>query len=135
MTPVDQRVIDPGVGDCMTACIASLLDLPYEAVPRFREIQNLGEEGWWTIYWRFLKKEGYDFVGTFSNSGDPIIDFSELSQRCKGVNGFYMAVGPSPRYNCSHAIIIDAQGHCAHDPHPSRLGLPVIDHVDMVRLL
>jgi hypothetical protein len=33
MTPVFQRIICENRGDCMTCCIATLLDLPYEQVP------------------------------------------------------------------------------------------------------
>jgi hypothetical protein len=131
MTPVDQRIIDPDRGDCMTACLASLLDLPYEDVPYFLEE---GAEPWFTVYWRFLKQHGYDFVGTCSNSGEAI-DFEDLVQRCAGVNGFYMAGGPSPRFNCSHAVIINSRGEIVHDPHPSRAGVLKIDHVDMIRPL
>ena len=40
MTPVDQRVLDHDpargrFGDCLRACVASVLELPYEAVPQF----------------------------------------------------------------------------------------------------
>jgi len=38
MIPVDQLVLgDPTRGDCLRACIASLLELPAEAVPNFME--------------------------------------------------------------------------------------------------
>lgn len=35
MKPIPQRIIDQHRGDCMTACLASLLELPYESVPPF----------------------------------------------------------------------------------------------------
>jgi hypothetical protein len=146
MKPVDQRIIDPGHGDCMRACLASLLELPYEEVPHLREIQNKGEQSWFEVMFGFLRKHGYDFAGTFSKSfknssgeweGRPIeaYDWEDLRSRSSGVMGFYMAGGPSPRLNCSHAIIIDARGNLIHDPHPSRAGVLKIDHVDMIERL
>lgn len=33
MKPVEQQVVDQDVGDCFSACIASILELPLERVP------------------------------------------------------------------------------------------------------
>lgn len=35
MTPVYQQIICPNRGDCMSACLASLMDMPIESVPKF----------------------------------------------------------------------------------------------------
>jgi hypothetical protein len=35
MTPVFQRIISATRGDCMSCCIATILDMPYEQVPAF----------------------------------------------------------------------------------------------------
>lgn len=35
MKPVMQLVVDKGKGDCWRCCIASILELPAEAVPNF----------------------------------------------------------------------------------------------------
>ena len=35
MSPVHQQIICPNRGDCMSACLASLMDMPIEAVPKF----------------------------------------------------------------------------------------------------
>lgn len=36
MTPVFQTIVDHGEGDCLRACIASILDLGIDDVPNFR---------------------------------------------------------------------------------------------------
>jgi hypothetical protein len=40
MKPVYQRIIDQERGDCWRCCIASILELPAEAVPNFRETER-----------------------------------------------------------------------------------------------
>jgi hypothetical protein len=131
LKPVDQRIIDPKIGDCMTACIASLLELPYEDVPHFTGIEAKGGR-WFHAMLGFLRRKGYQFMGTYSTNEPPLILGQELAERCPGVGGLYMAGGPSPRLNCSHAVLIDAWGKVVHDPHPSRLGVLSITHVNMI---
>jgi hypothetical protein len=36
MKPVHQQIICPNRGDCMSACLASLMELPIEAVPKWQ---------------------------------------------------------------------------------------------------
>ncbi len=43
MIPVNQTVIDFGRGNCLSACLASIMELPIEEVPNFRE--KAGVEG------------------------------------------------------------------------------------------
>jgi hypothetical protein len=38
--PAYQQVLDEGRGDCWRTCIASILELPAEAVPNFRETER-----------------------------------------------------------------------------------------------
>lgn len=40
MKPVFQTTVDPEKGDCFSAALASLLELPIEAIPRFAEIHG-----------------------------------------------------------------------------------------------
>jgi hypothetical protein len=41
MKPVEQRVVSPDAGDCFSACIASILELPLERVPTIH-----GDNSW-----------------------------------------------------------------------------------------
>lgn len=129
MKPVDQRIIDPGKGDCMTAALASLLELPYEQVPYFL---GYGQETWFVEFCKFLKSQGYEFMGGYSTNEPPLLLGPELLARSKGLNGLYMASGPSPRFKCSHAVVIDSDGKLVHDPHPSHEGVPSINYVYMI---
>ena len=60
MTPVEQTKYGLHAGNCLTACVASLLDVPITAVPEFcvdgewftRLDEFCRENGFFLIYWR-----------------------------------------------------------------------------------
>lgn len=116
MTPVDQRVFaerEGDVGDCLSACVASLLNLPLDDVPVFVAEPNwhaamdnwLAERGLALIYLHFLR-------GTW-----PWIPPRDVP---------LIVGGQSPRGPWGHAVIgIWREGamEVLHDPHPSRAGI------------
>ena len=102
MKPVQQTITGEG-GDCLRACVASLLELPIEEVPNFCEDRD------WCVWLpklqiclqaRGLKMEVY----TTSWCEEPA-----------------MAWGYSPR-GLPHSVIYQS-GRLAHDPHPSGDGI------------
>ncbi len=64
MTPVFQSIVDSARGDCFSACIASILDLPLAAVPSFcAEAINAGRPGTaWANITRWLQSRGFGMV-------------------------------------------------------------------------
>lgn len=106
MKPVDQdSFYDPDKGtkgNCLTAAVASILELSLSEVPNFHE----SEEGFWFGFAKFLRERGFVFIEFHHN--DPQLD-------C-----YYLAHGKSPRTD--HSVVMRA-GKLAHDPHPSRAGL------------
>lgn len=115
MMPVDQEFVhDPTNnqhGDCMRACIASLLDLPREAVPNFAQLDADGEGNFWLLLAEFCRQHGYSFVtiqGRFVWAEDVI---------------YHVISGPSPRIKGGHHAVVGRNGQVFFDPHPSRAGL------------
>ncbi|HMY20843.1 MAG TPA: hypothetical protein PKA58_31180 [Polyangium sp.] len=108
MIPVDQSVFHER-GDCMSACIASILELPLEEVPHFAKYDDWRErlDAW-------LRDRGmYSIEGIFNGDWRP--------------DGLYLLGGKSPRHDGSHCVV--ARGHeVLHDPHPSRLGVLTQEH-------
>lgn len=101
-------------GNCLSACLASLLNLPLTEVPNFFEACNWDEHKsdlkWAKAVEKFLADFG---LGIMEFSYHP--SFSVLLQ------GKYMVSGPSPRgYN--HAVIYE-KGRLVFDPHPEGGGL------------
>ncbi len=123
MIPVDQQCLhDParGVfGDCMRACIASLLELPASMVPHFTEMdENSTNHNWINNTQEFLKLYGFMFI--------EVEDIRWCwRSRCLGAP-LFMAGGKSPRGDFGHWVIgeMTRDGFkMVHDPHPSRDGL------------
>lgn len=102
MKPVDQTTFGHPGGNCFSACIASLLDLPIADVPYFMDVED-----WVAKLARWLDRFGF-YPVTFKVSPE------------WHPQGFYILGGESSRG--SHAVI--ARGlNIVHDPHPSRKGL------------
>lgn len=115
MTPVTQEFVhkpeEGQHGDCMRACLASLLDLPISDVPHFAQIDADGQGYFWFGVTEFCRKQGYSFVtvkGSFVWAEDAI---------------FHVIAGPSPRMAGVHHAVIGRNGQVFFDPHPSRAGL------------
>lgn len=115
MTPVDQEFLhkpeEGQHGDCMRACLASVLDLPIIAVPNFAQLDAEGAGNFWIMLADFCRAQGHAFVlmeGKFVWSHDAL---------------FHVISGPSPRIKGGHHAVVGQNGQVFFDPHPSRAGL------------
>lgn len=115
-------------GNCHAACIASILELPLEDVPA---LEDMGHE-WSNALSIFLIERGYCWHGTFWATDDPDW-WQHLTERCKGVDGFYMVWGGSPRAHVKrgHSVVYQ-DGAMVHDPHPDGAGLRGVKSVLMI---
>lgn len=94
-------------GNCWQTAVASVLDLPMEAVPHFVEIDESGGEDWWhhTVNWAWYR--GWQMFAPDHHLY---------------TNEYYLVSGPSPRGNFHH-VVIYKNGKMVHDPHPSQAGV------------
>lgn len=134
MTPVDQtRFYEPDAppdkqrGNCLTAVVASLMDLPIDAVPNFvqdhvdHDADNDDEWNWWTRLQRFIRDHGHEmhYLRPISAPDCP----AESVFRDPEPGEFYAVTGVSPRDPRIRHIVIYRDGVMVHDPHPDRTGL------------
>jgi len=104
MKPVDQTTFGVPGGNCFSACVASLLELPIEEVPYF-----MGADDWCAAFAAWLSPRGFYPVS-----------FNISTVGAWRPEGLFILGGQSPRG--SHAVV--ARGAVVvHDPHPSRDGL------------
>lgn len=103
-------------GNCLSACVASLLEIPIEWVPDFtRELsgpvtpQPVKLNAW-------LATVGLEAVYCTTDVMHP-------AHACP--DGYYILTGWSPRGR-PH-VVVGLGKSIAHDPHPSRAGLVSID--------
>ena len=132
MIPIYQTIIDPGKGNCMQAAIASLFELPLEAVPNFVELNN--PHG---VLMQFALDKGYNMLGSLYNyPGSEYSTIHKLKEDDEliGINGFFYASVFSPKYydvskgknrlaQITHAVLIDKNYNIVHDPNPNNKGL------------
>ena len=116
MTPVDQRVIahtPEAVGDCLSACLASVLDLSLDDVPVF-----VAEPDWYGACCRWLEARGLALIYLhFAPGSWPWLPPTNLP---------LVVGGQSPRGPWGHAVVgIWREGamEVLHDPDPSRAGI------------
>lgn len=104
MKPVDQTTFGMPNGNCLSACIASLLHLRIDDVPTFCK-----HDDWWERLTAWLKERGYyPMIVRHTDEWAP--------------DGYHILSGKSPRGDFQHSVV--ARGtNVVHDPHPSRSGI------------
>ncbi|MFA5790752.1 MAG: hypothetical protein WC976_06800 [Caldisericia bacterium] len=95
-------------GNCLAACLCSILELDIKDVPNFCEKGN----GWFQDCNNFLRK---------FNLGLLAIDHNVISRTQSDYDYHYIVQGKSPR-GFYHAVVYH-KNKMVHDPHPSGLGL------------
>ncbi len=107
MKPLDQTILvgnpEGRPGNCLQACVASILELSLEEVPHFVENE---EVEWQHAMIQWFKEKGYSIFGT-----DGLYK----------PTGYCIACGLSER-GFRHAVVWK-DGELIHDPHPSRAGI------------
>lgn len=100
-------------GNCLAACLASLLELPLWMVPPFEDMFGRGDHASRMDEWlnRMFKLE------IEWQSGHPVDEMPE----------FYIAIGKSAR-GVHHAVIY-SKGVMVHDPHYSDSGIASVESV------
>jgi hypothetical protein len=109
MRPVDQTTYGALDGNCFSACVASILELPIEDVPPF------------VIY-------GGDWARYFSRwlaARDLAMTYYNAMRGDRSPPGFSIAGGPSKRFGGRKHACVALDGIVVHDPHWSRDGLPL----------
>jgi hypothetical protein len=112
MKPVNQTILDFEHGNCMQACVASILELPLEDVPNFMQDGPDQFNFHLDKFCLSLNLTTLDVVLENNNL--------DLIENC-----YVIATGKSPRGTEAkhrHAVVW-FNGEIIHDPHPSRSGL------------
>ncbi|MCH9647798.1 MAG: hypothetical protein K0U98_06135 [Deltaproteobacteria bacterium] len=133
MRKVDQeRLHVPGevAGDCFAACIASILEISIDEIPRptAEEFED------WSAYWPRLSE-------SLASRGFYLIFVKTGAEGCWSTDtlvsrgAYWIASGPSPRYPGTLHCVVMCGGKQVHDPHPSRLGLEAGEISDAAALV
>ena len=114
MIKVMQTKIDPHVGDCLRACVASIFELPIDAVPNFMELSHRNIINWFQAYYYYIRWLGYELHIE--------ADLSKI-EKYGGIDGLFVATVKSNIFdNTYHSVIIDKSLNVVHDPNPNCSG-------------
>lgn len=116
MIRVQQQIVDPINGDCLRACVASLLELPIEKVPNFAKFS----ERFLIVFEDFMRI----FGGYESSIVSQIIpgmvfkdSVAEIFSSYGSISGLTIASVRSNRYlDGVHAVIINENFQVVFDP-------------------
>lgn len=95
-------------GGCLLACIASIMELPYKAIPKFNKYY---EDHTWRVRANAWLMH-FDLHLTKLESEPPT-----TSEK------YYIVTGESPRFAGRNHCCVWYKGQIIHDPHPDNRGL------------
>ena len=123
MKPVDQTTFGFPGGNCFSACVASLLEIPLDVVPYFMGETLEGDGAWFEKFTEWLAPRNlYPVCFKLGHDWRPA--------------GMHILSGKSPRELANPKALHSVVGlgdAILHDPHPSRDGL--ISRDDVVILI
>jgi hypothetical protein len=109
MKPVFQTKFGDPDGNCLAACLASILEIGLDQIPDF------GNDSAW--YDRFSQWMVTNF------DVKPIdLSISQLEKWEWNLNGYHLINGKSPRGDFYHSVV-GLDGEMVHDPHPDGTGI------------
>jgi hypothetical protein len=108
-------------GNCQSACLAMLLNVPLESVPNFAKIA-------WELDDNAAAKAQDEWLAELGWGILTVVKWQSLPWPPK--KGYYIAGGPSPR-GIRHGVIYK-DGELWHDPHDSRTGITEVQDIDIL---
>lgn len=115
MKKIYQTILDLNNGDCLRACLASLLEIELLDIPNFAEY---GDDNFGASYRAWLHELGLRHI-SLTYTPDIWPTFKDIP---------VIIVGKSPRGDGYHAVIFQ-NGVLFHDPYPGMSGLETLDEV------
>lgn len=116
-------------GNCLAACIASLLEMPITDVPNFETLYSISDTYYYDVLSAWLKHLGFEIYNDsrFMCFHD---DESKSQYKDEPKDKYYMVSGLSPR-GIQHVCIYQ-NGKLIHDPHPSREGITTEEYFETI---
>lgn len=106
MKPVYQTVVDPNIGNCMQAVVASMFELPLNKVPNFIESAQ-----WALDLYTFFEDRNYDLCCWQPYTEDTLKTVYKKVAKSLTINGaLYVAVPSSLYKEGLHAVLINNRG-------------------------
>jgi hypothetical protein len=107
----------PEGGNCLAACLASLLEVDLKVIPRTTEADRESWVNYWPTIGDFLAERNLALLRIPARS-----DIWVAPTSADEPGALYIAGGPGPR-GFDHSVLMSEGDVLAHDPHPEGCGL------------
>ncbi len=135
MIKIYQTIIDPEIGDCHRACVASLFELPLDCIPNFLHLVHLKQMKFWNLYYDFMRWFNYDLLHFTKSQIDKGI-LNEIEYEKDGISGYFIATVNSQSFQGKkHSVIINKNLEIMHDPNPNNKPPYIIAGIDVLKKL
>lgn len=121
MKPVNMMKAIPNEGDCLMACVASILEISLADLPEIRR-EHESDGKWYNVLQDALRLRGFAVVDLWGDHHENTEKYPAISPP-----GYTIAVGESPRGEGTHAVVA-LDGAIVHDPHPTRSGIVSVSY-------
>lgn len=113
-------------GNCFSACLASIFELPLETIPNFHTLASDNKE-WHAAVRKWLSQYGFSYLSLNLKDADD----EELQAL---LPGWHIVCGVSARHPDGdvHHATVWRDGKFVHDPHPEGNGLIEVLAADML---
>jgi hypothetical protein len=115
MTPIEQTILTPPDGNCFAACVASILELPLETVPNYKNPDGPHDHSWWFNWQRWLQPQNLALIGW----PDPIAPDPDVCADILRGYSICTVRYEYPRGGVNHAVVC-LNGEIVWNPHPLR---------------
>ena len=123
MIKINQTIFNKN-GNCYSACIASILEIPIKDVPAFS--YNNGKSSFINANDWIMTNFNMYLLSSDINNFD-----KENLQIIKKFKIYHLILGLSATYNTYHCCV-GLNGDVVHDPHPKQLGLNKISRYEFI---
>lgn len=130
MKPVLQTIVDEGIGNCMQAAVASMLEVPLADIPNFMDYADKKDPSKWHLkFMDVMESYGYEFEGSKMKADTKAETYFDLKKELQINDCIYASVKSRNFKETGHAVLLDANGIVIHDPHPeqSYMGVDVVE--------
>ena len=129
MKPILQTVIDEGIGNCMQAAVASMLEVQLSDIPNFMDYADKKDPSKWHLkFMDVMESYGYEFEGSKMIADSKSETYFDLGKEMMINDCIYASVKSRNFEGTGHAVLLDSKGVVIHDPHPEQafMGVDVV---------
>lgn len=129
MKPIAQNIFGPMIGNCYTACVASVLEIPLEDVPNWALLlaEDYMPEAWNKAINSWTRERGF-YILTTTAPEDPENDFVAKGEILQGIHHLIGGKARADDGSLVNHSVVGLNGKIVWDPNQKRnSGLEIVE--------